>query len=251
MLAGLAGAREASRRMQCKANLRGLALAAHLHHDSKGFMPPYASGKGGELYGGWLIHLLPYLGHEAVYQELSADHQTEHMGFQLIGSFHSGSRAFHFPELVCHTDPTRTTAREPRTNYLANWYAFTDGTAGVYRPAQAFRQLTDGLTELVLFAEGYSECAQVPRVALFPYPYHNFGTTQHPLPSDDPSLAPADYTRFQIRPELCDHQRTQTAHSAMPVALADGSCRFVRNSVADETWKQVLKPRDGNPNDDW
>ena len=45
----------------------------------------------------------------------------------------------HFKVLVCPSDPTtRLETYWGKTSYLANWYAFGDGKAGYFRPAQRF-----------------------------------------------------------------------------------------------------------------
>lgn len=243
--------REKSNRVTCQTHLKNLSLAVHLHHDVKGVMPPYASGKGSDIFGGWFIHLLPHMGHLEIYDRISDRHTARINGTQLFGPGRSSVHGVAFPELRCPSDPTRAHNDQPRTNYLANWYALTDEKKGAYGKPQPFRRLTDGLSHVVLFAEGYSQCQTLPRLALFSHPYHNFGLTQTGLPSDDPSYAPTDYTMFQIKPKDCDKQRTQTAHSAMPIALADGTSRFVSGFIKVETWKMVLKPRDGNPDEDW
>jgi hypothetical protein len=252
VFAWIQGVRETSSRLTCQHHLKELVLAVHLHHDNKGVMPPYASGKHGEIFGGWFVHLMPYLGHGPLYDQLTSNqHHKTSSGFQLVTSGHSHVQGVTFQEMLCASDPSHATNDEPRTNYLANWYAFSDGVRGAYRPAQPFRNLTDGLSHVVLFAEGYRECNHVPRLAMFSWPYHNFGITQDGKPSDDPSYAPNDFTMLQIKPSACDKWRSQTGHAAMPVALADGACRFVAPSIAHDTWKQILKPRDGNPSSDW
>jgi hypothetical protein len=250
-LVSVQAAREKSNRVTCQAQMANLVLAVHLHHDAKKTMPPYASGKGSEIYGSWFVHLLPYMGYLDSYDKLTKGQHTTSSGFQLIGSGHAAVHGIVFRELRCASDPSHGSSLNPRTNYLANWYAFSDSQKGAYRPAQSFHDLADGLSNVVLFAEGYGDCAKLPRLAMQSYPYHNFGITQTGLPSDDPSLAPDDYTMFQIKPSECDKLRTQTAHSAMPVALADGTSRFIEAAITVETWKRILKPRDGNPDHDW
>ena len=46
--------------------------------------------------------------------------------------------------------------------------------------------------------------------------------------------------------------QAQTPHSAMNVALADGSIRSVSPSISQDTWTRAMLPRDGQVLDgDW
>ncbi len=250
-LLGIQSAREHSNRVRCLAQMKNLVLAVHLHHDAKQKMPPYATGKGSELFAGWFIYLLPYMGYLDAYDQFVKDQKTKTPGITFVSSTGANLKGMPFHELQCTSDFSTGPDTQPRTNYLANWFALTKWKKGPYGPGQHFRELEDGLSNVVLFAEGFRTCDRVNRIAMQPYPYHNFGLTQKGLPSDDPSYAPTDYTMFQIKPKNCDKLRTQTAHSAMPVALADGSSRFVNGAIPQRTWTMILKPRDGNPDFDW
>ena len=250
------GVRERASQLTCEVHLRDLALAVHAHHAAKGTMPPYASGRPRELFGGWYMHLLPYVGRENLYEVLVANQVTVSPGGIYIA--HNGTsipevKNATFPELVCPTDPSRHgTGGDDKTNYLANWYALSDGIRGTYRRAQRFSSLSNGMANTVLFAEAYSTCDALPRLALYSSHYHNFGITQEGLPSDDPWYAPKEYIMFQMKPAKCDRWRTQTAHDVMHVALADGTVRAVAPSISPLTWKHVVKARLGTPPDsDW
>ncbi len=239
--------REQANQLQCRNNLKQLALAVHAHHTDRGIMPPYASGLGQEIIGSWFVHLLPYLSHEDVYQRLATGQRVQSNGSHMVsdGRYLPGVHGVRFPELICPSDPTDIDTQDAPTNYLANWYAFTNANKGAYHRPQRFSDLTDGLSQVVLFAEGYSQCGHLPRPALWSAHFHNFGITQQGWPSDAPRYEPQDYTMFQVRPTHCDPWRTQTPHSEMNVALADGSVRAISPGISDTTWKDALKPRDG------
>ncbi len=210
-------------------------------------MPPYASGRMRELYGGWFVHLLPYVGQEAVYERLQNGQLVQRDGLRLFtdGRRLPGVEGVLYPQLICPSDPTDLPTIDAPTNYLANWFAFSDEQPGFYRPAQRFDDLADGLSAIVLFGEAYSFCDELPRLALYSTHYHNFGVTQEGWASDDAHYAPRDYTMFQVRPATCDKWRTQTPHTEMHIALADGSVRAVSRDISSATWAQALKPRDG------
>ena len=241
--------REQSNQTDCANNLKNLVLSVHNYHADNGKMPPYATGRMNEIYGGWYVYLLAYQQQQEIYERLVQARNTNNRGLRVAteGRYLPGVYGAPFPSLVCPSDPSRgsTEVGDSLTNYLANWYAFTDDLRGFYRPAQKFDLVLDGLSNTVFFAEGYSQCSQLPRLALYSAVYHNFGVTQSGLPSDDPRLMPQDYTMFQVQPSECDKLRSQTPHASMNAALGDGSVRTVSPAVSLVTWKSVLKPRDG------
>src|SRR5687768_14453572 len=69
-LPALFRAQERAHLVACRNNLRQLALAVHEFHEQKRAMPPYASGKNGEVFGSWFIHLMPYLEQGQLYNTI-------------------------------------------------------------------------------------------------------------------------------------------------------------------------------------
>jgi len=245
LLAAIQKVRESAAIVSCQHNLKDLVLAVHTYHQDHHTMPPYASGRAGEIFGSWYIHLLPYVGNMAMYETIRAGSEASDGGVTVAGPgiALAGIRDAVFPHLLCPSDPNGT--REGRTNYLANWFAFSDGSNGIYSPPRKFAVLTDGLSNVVLFAEGYRECDGLPRLALLSAHHHNFGVTQEGKASDDPEYAPEDYTMFQVQPALCDKWRSQTPHQTMNVGMAAGEVRTVSSGVSLTAWKALLKPQDG------
>jgi prepilin-type N-terminal cleavage/methylation domain-containing protein len=71
-------AREASNRTACQNNLHQLAIAVHTCHGTYGNMPPlYGNfpnyGDGTNLEGSWFVHLLPYVGEDALFNMVNDD----------------------------------------------------------------------------------------------------------------------------------------------------------------------------------
>jgi prepilin-type N-terminal cleavage/methylation domain-containing protein len=238
ILPAVSQVREAGNRSTCQNNLRQLNLAVQQHHEQFGRMPPYVSTLHSHAIASWFYFLMPYVGETPPERE------------KINGSLMGGSQIYRV--LTCPSDPSAV--QEPsfsKTNYLANWYAFTNASQGCFYPGQSFNTLTNGLSNVVLFGEGYGVCDKIPRHALESPYYHNFGVTGENLPSDHPSYLPSDYTMFQVRPTAapgpqgCDPWRTQTPHAAMHVSLADGSVRSVSGDIDPLNWKKALKPRTG------
>lgn len=227
----------------CQNNLRQLAIAVHQYHDERAAMPPYATGlKPGTPDANWFFYLTPYLEQGTVPAPKKATGT-------LITTTALPSD-LKFAVLYCGSDPTASlSAHAGKTSYLANWYAFGDGTGGFFPPPQPFTHLRNGLSQVVLFAECYSECDKLARPALETPWYHTFGVTQDALASDDPYYAPVEFTMFQLQPAVdeCDRWRTQTAHAQMPVALGDGSIRLVAGDIDPAAWKKALKSGRGDP----
>lgn len=199
------------------------------------------------------------------------------------GIFMPGASAKTFPLLQCPSDPSPgsypdagvgevyLTKPAPwgSTNYLANWHAFAsdDPQSGYLTPPQKFSAIADGLSNTVLFGEGYSWCDGKGRIALNSWDYHSFGLTwslKNAILDDGsgekkvnfPNGMPNTYL-FQVRPlprelkdcpegaDCCNNWRAQTGHAALQLALADGSVRSVGPDLSQQTWTQVLLPRDG------
>ncbi len=116
-----------------------------------------------------------------------------------VGLWNPNLASYSYPILLC---PSETTSKGgfvtsgnttwAATNYLANWNAFTNGTAslGYQAPPQNFLNITDGLSNTIFLAEGYAMCESRPRTALLAwqsgqggksatsyYGTHNFGLT--------------------------------------------------------------------------
>src|SRR5262245_17542929 len=73
LLPAVQQAREAARRVQCRNNLRQIALALHNYHDRCGAFPPSNVAGGNSLQTGWwswIARVLPELDQQALYAQL-------------------------------------------------------------------------------------------------------------------------------------------------------------------------------------
>ena len=199
--------------------------------------------------GGGGVVIDHYNGHD--YVSISGGGCTSSIAHGIwIDGVHQSS----FKVLQCPADPTRNGETGliygdywGATSYLANYNAWvTDRKAGVWGTAVNFAIFTDGLSNTVLFSEGYQDCDRIGRIALYSWFYHNFGLDWYQQPNT---------LMFQTNPDIrdCDNWRTQSGHPAgVHVGLADGSVRMVRSGISQSTWDSVLLPRDGTvPGSDW
>jgi prepilin-type N-terminal cleavage/methylation domain-containing protein len=186
--------------------------------------------------------------------------------------------------------PDRTPWGWGGTNYLANYNAFVNcdndgslilgpphpentfnpeaGSIGWLAAPSRFRNITDGLSNTILFGEGYMQCGKdYFRRALWPPEKHNFGLTinLYDYTMISPGYLPVNVSYyhplglpntflFQVQPlpEQCDALKAQTPHRVFHVALADGSVRALSPNISQTTWTCALLPRDGHPlGSDW
>jgi prepilin-type N-terminal cleavage/methylation domain-containing protein len=74
LLPAILQARAAGRRNQCGGNLKQLAQAVQSFHNRMNCLPPYwgaMQGGGGEMFGGWLLHMLPDLDQQVAYDQVT------------------------------------------------------------------------------------------------------------------------------------------------------------------------------------
>lgn len=134
LLPAVQQAREAARRIQCKNNLKQLALACHNYLDVFASLPPSAcinpavtvTGNNGS----WGVHgrILPYLEQGNLYNEVDL---TQPWDFQ------SAIDGLKIPTYACPSDPGSDRARDPgsgRVTLYPTNYGFNFGTWFVYNP---------------------------------------------------------------------------------------------------------------------
>ena len=276
--------RDASNRTICQNNLKQIGMATHNLHSEWKVLPPLAAasqwsqitvaGPYNGVYAftvfGWL---LPYLERKDVYDIARAGNgvndawPTDGLCYPIAGfvcpseANPIGPNGFGFGSY-----PQPKISGDPRTwgftNYVANYLIFGNPAAGSVEGATRFRNIVDGLSNTVMYAERYGTCASngTAENAYTPLwgdstaywrPAFCFNNVQQ-TPSG-PGYAPCGM--FQVQPNWlsgCDSKVAQTPHQAMTICLADGSVHSVRGDIDPQLWAYACDPQDGNPfNIDW
>jgi prepilin-type N-terminal cleavage/methylation domain-containing protein/prepilin-type processing-associated H-X9-DG protein len=188
-----------------------------------------------------------YNGHSYVYQSYSGGGCV---GYHEDGIWINGSHQATFKALHCPSDPTWDDGLVygwwGSTNYLANYNSWAGSGWGLWVNPMRFPAITDGLSNTVMFGEGYANCDRIGRIALYSWYYHNFGLDWYQQPNQ---------FMFQDAPlpKDCDNWRAQSNHKGgINVALCDGSVRRVTAAVSQATWASALLPADNTPlGSDW
>lgn len=120
-------------------NLKQIALAMHMYHDKNGAFPAYANHAGGKPLLSWRVHLLPYLGQEALYKEFHLNEPWD--------STHNTALAARMPDVFrCPASK----AAAGMTNYVV---ARGEGTAFEGEQPVAIKDILDGSSRTILVLE--------------------------------------------------------------------------------------------------
>ena len=89
LLPAILQARGAGRKIQCESNLKQLAQAVQTFHHRNNSLPVYwgpMKGGGGEKFGGWLLHLLPDMEQQVLYDKVPASTTSTSGSMQVVVS---------------------------------------------------------------------------------------------------------------------------------------------------------------------
>lgn len=242
-------AREAANRAKCKNNLKQIALATHVCHDTYGKLPtcgnsfPGITGRRGSVQ----FFLLPFLEQTALFQSLPANAESSNILYTAPAP--SG--------FVCPSDPTEDVVAITTvwgkvvgvSNYAANVQVFGLQT-GPPKHARLPGDVPDGLSNTVFYAERYKVC---PEVAAGRMPWAGSSSTQW-----DPTFAwnltqALQLPQWSPAQSECNSNATQSYHpGCLLVGLGDGSARVVGSGLQFPTWKAAVLPADGGAlGSDW
>jgi prepilin-type N-terminal cleavage/methylation domain-containing protein len=269
--------REAANRMKCSNNMHQIGLAIHNYELTNGQLPAawtpdagngtYNSGTGlvnptspnptAPIVGTIHFLLLPYIEQETLYQSAkNPSPGTNQLLCNLVGTQV-------LQMYICPSDPTVNSNRNFHNGFGSTSFAANLMIFDPRGPQSATQAMPNGLSNTVVFAERWKQCAPVmggdtePAWAWHPsfptpanfiwdtpvYGWKDYAISTNPsqvplnAPLPDPgfdSFTGAGYP-FQVRPDprTCDWHVTQTAHTGvMNVLIGDGSVRSVKSSLS-------------------
>jgi prepilin-type N-terminal cleavage/methylation domain-containing protein/prepilin-type processing-associated H-X9-DG protein len=258
--------REAAARMKCQGNLKQLALALHQHHDVRGRFPLGAVWNNGQVYyssprSGWNYSLFPYIEQDNLYRQLppSADQQQWYPWFSAEATNPNGPTRVVLNTWLCPSDGGVLLNQQLWGVFsLGNYHAFFGGMnlgeAVANQPNQRaafginfgarFADITDGTSNTMVLGEYLRSQGASNDQRGMPWgdqPGYGQLCTQLSPNSNSPDFLYVGW---------CDHQpglnlpcingdggpnnhvgARSRHHGGVNVALADGSVRFVSNSV--------------------
>jgi hypothetical protein len=206
---GLRSARAASQRAKSINNLKQIALAMHIYHDTHKHFPPAAnSGTDGKPLLSWRVLLLPHLDQEPLYREFHLDEPWD--------SEHNRALVERMPEVF--RSPLAKLKTPGNTTYLA---PRAEGTILDGGEAVSLRDITDGTSNTILIVE-----ADDDRSVLWTQP-------------DD---LPLDLNRPQAG-------LGGLLGGRFLAAIADGSVQMLQVDADQEQLRRLFLRADGNPVD--
>jgi prepilin-type processing-associated H-X9-DG protein len=142
-------AREVARRSQCTNNLKQITLAMHNYHEAyRTFPPAYSKGPDGKPLLSWRVHILPYLGQKALYDEFHKDEPWD--------SAHNKTLISRMPAVYHCPSGSPALVKEGKTSYLTPRGPAT-GFPGV--EAVPIQDFTDGTSNTIFVVDANDAAA--------------------------------------------------------------------------------------------
>ncbi len=281
LLPAVQAAREAARRMQCSNNLKQIGLALHNHHDTYKRLPPGMQAAWGH---SWTLHILPFMEQEPLYDVCPQPfNDSGHWGgtdARSIGLIRLAQTPV--PTFRCPSSPTP--ARESRNinglanrainNYLAcaggdaqhdnNGSGGMEASNGLFnaqrynvalpREPYRFADAIDGLSNTLFVAEaeylvdngrGCDICDRY----LF---YHMNADSGNG--SDFSEVLGSTF--YPINTDARNNSERECAYASshaggINACLADGSVRFVAETIDLQIWRGLGSRNGGEPIDEY
>jgi hypothetical protein len=211
LLPAVQTARGAARRVEGSNNLKQIVLGMHNHHDAMTAFPPrYSADQDGKPLLSWRVHLLPFLEQKALYDKFHLDEAWD--------SPHNRQLISQIPRVY---QAAGATVDPGKTNYLGN--AGPDGLLVPPQPPRnlgiPMREVRDGTSNTVMIVEASDEAA-----VIWTKPDDFTPDTANPLQG-----------LVGLRP------------GGFQAALADGSVRFLPDTIEADTLRALLTKSGGEP----
>lgn len=273
LLPAVQQAREAARLTGCRNNLKNLGLAAQLHHDTNGRLPPgigFTPFPASHVWAQHFFHLLPYLEQDSLYQRAWGPVQLPTGAITMYFPGNNNVYSHAVPVFICPSDPGVGPGGGVSVNgiswgaccYASNSQVFSP-TAGDPQGKTRMAEITDGPSNTIFYAEKQARCRSTG-MALDGgnlWAYCTLRNLDLPPPMELPvkpfsaGFAIAGYfgnpnttgtsSKFQVQPTAgnCDPTRASTAHAVMLVCLGDGHVRGLSPNMSDDIWWALVTPK--------
>jgi prepilin-type processing-associated H-X9-DG protein len=201
-------AREAARRTQCSNNLKQIALALHNYHDVNKSLPPaYTVDANGKPLHSWRTLILPYIEQAALYEQIRLDEPWDSENNRRFAEIV-------VPVFCCPSES------QPSSNTC---YMAIVGVGTVFEGADpiSFAKITDGTSNTIMVAEVEG------------------ATTSW--------MAPVDLSldAMQMRINGGPTEIGSRHPGGAQIALADGSVRFIAETLDPNTLRAMITRNDG------
>jgi prepilin-type N-terminal cleavage/methylation domain-containing protein/prepilin-type processing-associated H-X9-DG protein len=273
LLPAVQAAREAARRSNCMNNLKQHSLALHMYHDAQGSLPllyngdrnPFAGSLLGLTSHSWRTVILPHMEEQSVYDRINFTEYATHEINQ--SAITTAIDVFNCPStprssLVAHGLWIGRGKLDEKYSAAVTDYSSTEGVIeGSVCVPGGWGEMVDNQATKVTFADisdGLSHTLLVVERAGLPDLYADAAFTPHEPPRfrtwGNVGLwaISAEFLMNHITPDyshpLVNYDNFKGLYSFHPggihVALADGSVRFLRDSIENRTLI-ALVTRDG------
>jgi prepilin-type N-terminal cleavage/methylation domain-containing protein/prepilin-type processing-associated H-X9-DG protein len=262
--------REAAARTQCQNNLKQLALGMHSHHDTFKKLPAgmspgtIANSDQYCCWGTWMVTILPFIEQEAAFKLYVNYGGNDSTGPRYSASPNLVLTTMRFEVMTCPSD----TPNAPLENITSHNYGVNYGNTSLYQDptittggmtftfggapfapniGYPLERITDGTSNTLLM----SEVIQGQRTDLRGFawwgPASGFVTLQGPNTSTPDSMESGycdpGYPNPPCAANVGDSGEIMFARSRHPgginVAMADGSGRFITDSIDLNTWRAL------------
>jgi hypothetical protein len=207
LLPAVQAAREAARRMQCANNLKQIALGLHNYHDTYGSFPPaYTVDANGKPLHSWRTLILPFVEQSALYSQIDLDEPWDS----------PNNQAFHNVVVQAYQCPSARPG--PGCAYVA---VVGPNTMFPGEKAVKLNEVLDGTSNTIAVVEVSGR------------------TSSWMEPTD------LDFNRMQFQPNQSPGDPSSYHPGGFQAALADGSVRFISDSVDTNTLRNLMTINDG------
>jgi prepilin-type processing-associated H-X9-DG protein len=206
LLPAIQSSREYARQVACKTDLHNIHMALEAYHIENDHYPPaYTVDENGQRLHSWRTLLLPYLGHQELYEQIRLDEPWD--------SPHN--RQFSDAGIKAYQCPSAGDDEKAFTNYVV-----IDGPEMIFRGSTPTRkqQIKNGLAQTVLVAE-------------------TADTDIHWMEPRD-----LDFEKMVFRVNGSPDDVSSHHPGGVNAVMADGQVRFFSDTLDPMVWRALLTP---------